>query len=61
MVDSVGVTFISQESFSEARKGMLVSSDTKDRTVPKFRSCVLKKKVISRIHFRLIRRTVPYT
>jgi hypothetical protein len=39
MVDSVGVTFISQESFSEAGKGVLVSSDTQDRTVPKFRSC----------------------
>lgn len=31
--------FISQESFSEAGKGVLVSSDTRDRTVPKFRSC----------------------
>jgi len=40
MVDSVGVTFISQESFSEAGKGVLVSSDTQDRTVPKFRSCI---------------------
>jgi len=34
MVDSVGVTFISQESFPEAGKGVLVSSVTQDRTVP---------------------------
>jgi hypothetical protein len=57
MVDSVGVTFLSQESFSEAGKGVLVSSDTQDRTLPKFRTYY--SVVISGIHFRLIRRTVP--